>query len=30
MKTLKKIADIAKLGQAVDIPPEEENLLTDH
>ena len=28
VKTLKKIADIVKLGQAVDMPPEEEHLLT--
>ena len=30
VKTLKKIADIVKLGQAVDMPPEEEHLLNDH
>ena len=30
VKTLKKIADIVKLGQAVDMPPEEEHLLTDN
>ena len=28
VKTLKKIADIVKLGQAVDMPLEEEHLLT--
>ena len=30
LKTLKKIADIVKLGQAVDMPPEEEHLLTEN
>ena len=30
VKTLKKLSDIVKLGQAVDMPPEEEHLLTDH
>ena len=30
VKTLKKIADVIKLGQAVDMSPEEEHLLTDH
>ena len=30
VKTLKKIGDIVKLGQAVDMPPEEEHLLTDY
>ena len=29
VKTLKKLADIVKLEQAVDMPPEEEHLLTD-
>ena len=29
LKTLKKLSDIVKLGQAVDMPPEEEHLLTD-
>ena len=30
VKTLKKIGDIVKLGQAVDMPSEEEHLLNDH
>ena len=29
VKNLKKIANIVKLGQAVEMPPEEEHLLTD-
>ena len=29
-KTLKKKADIVKLGQAIEMPPEEEHLLTNH